>query len=304
MPARSGVLDRLWKSRRIGFHLGCAAADRPREACLSSLSPLSTSGSVSTAFTKSLRRLSALLLCLLVSAAVLVGTGTPAGAAVRNPVLLIHGLTADSTSWALFSERLKADGFTVFTVDIPNRGFGDIAANSQAVAKKVAEIKSKTGAAKVDLVGHSEGGLEARYYLKFLGGTAHVQRYISLGTPQYGTYLANFGKVLGITDLAGCVACNQMAIGSDFLATLNSGDDTPGSVRYTTVYTIYDELVQPYWNAALRNAPVTNVKIQSICPNRIVGHLGLVLDGTTYQIARAALRDQIPSTSNVNCWAL
>lgn len=227
-----------------------------------------------------------------------------AEASTRNPVLLIHGLTADSTSWIVLKARLEADGFRVFTVDIPNRGFGDIAQNSRTVEQKVAEIRSKTGAAKVDLIGHSEGGLEARYYIKYLGGANYVGRYISLGTPQYGTYLANFSKVFGIADLLHCVACKQMSIGSEFLASLNSGDDTPGYVRYTTVYTIYDELVQPYYNAALRNTPVTNVKIQSICPNRIVGHIGLVLDGTTYQIARAALRDQIPSWSNVNCFAL
>ncbi len=251
-------------------------------------------------------RFVAVLSVLSLSAALLVGvvSAQPAQAATRNPVLLVHGLTADSLSWVVFKARLEADGFQVFTVDIPNRGFGDIAQNSKTVAAKVAEIKKKTGASKVDLIGHSEGGLEARYYIKFLGGSAHVRRYISLGTPQYGTVLANFSTVFNLASLVGCVACYQMTIGSTFLANLNSGDDTPGNVKYTTIYTIYDELVQPYWNAALRNAPVLNVKIQSICPYRVVGHIGLVLDGTTYQIARAALRDQTPSKYNVNCWAL
>jgi triacylglycerol lipase len=244
-------------------------------------------------------------LTLLTSLAVAVAKSAPAEAqSPRNPVLLIHGLTADSLSWVVFKARLEADGFRVFTVDIPNRGFGDIAKNSQTVASKVAEIRQQTGAVKVDLIGHSEGGLEARYYIKFLGGASQIGRYISLGTPQYGTVLANFSTVFNLASLVGCVACYQMTTGSSFLANLNSGDDTPGDVTYTTVYTAYDELVQPYWNAALRNQPVTNVKIQSICPFRVVGHIGLVLDGTTYQIARAALRDQTPSTNNVNCWAV
>ncbi len=240
-------------------------------------------------------------------AALLVGVtaALPAEATTgRNPVLLVHGLTADSLSWVVFKARLEKDGFRVFTVDIPDRGFGDISRNSQYVAAKVAEIKKVTGAAKVDVIGHSEGGLLARHYIKYRGGSYHVGRYVSLGTPQYGTVLANFSTVFNLASLVGCTACYQMSIGSSFLANLNSGDDTPGPVKYTTVYTVYDELVQPYWNAALKNQPVTNVKIQSICPNRIVGHIGLVLDGTTYQIARAALRDQTPSWANVNCWAL
>lgn len=246
---------------------------------------------------------SALTLCTVV--VVSVATAKPAEAqSARNPVLLIHGLTADSLSWVVFKARLEADGFRVFTVDIPNRGFGDIARNSQTVAARVAQIKQQTGASKVDLIGHSEGGIEARYYIKFLGGESHVGRYVSLGAPEYGTVLANFSTVFNLAGLVGCVACYQMATGSAFLATLNSGDDTPGSIRYTTIYSIYDALVQPYWNAALRSQPVTNVKIQSICPFRKVGHIGLVLDGTTYQIARAALRDLTPSTSNVNCWAV
>lgn len=252
-------------------------------------------------------RVAALLSALTLASTlvVVVVAAKPAEAqTTRNPILLVHGLTADSLSWVVFKARLEADGFKVFTVDIPNRGFGDIAKNSQTVASKVAQIKQQTGAAKVDLIGHSEGGLEARYYIKFLGGASHVGRYVSLGTPQYGTLLANFSTVFNLASLVGCVACYQMATGSSFLANLNAGDDTPGSVKYTTVYTVYDELVQPYWNAALRNQPVTNVKIQSICPFRVVGHIGLVLDGTTYQITRAALRDQTPSTSNVNCWAL
>ncbi len=252
-------------------------------------------------------RVASLILTLVLTAALLAGIATafPAEATTgKNPVLLVHGLTADSLSWLVFKARLERDGFRVFTVDIPDRGFGDIARNSQYVASKVAEIRRVTGAAKVDVIGHSEGGLLARHYIKYRGGADQVGRYISLGTPQYGTVLANFSTVFNLASLVGCIACYQMTTGSSFLANLNSGDDTPGPVKYTTIYTVYDELVQPYWNAALRNQPVTNVKIQSICPNRVVGHIGLVLDGTTYQIARAALRDQTPSWSNVNCWAL
>ncbi len=244
----------------------------------------------------------AALIGALLALALGVASPTVAGAATaKNPILLTHGLTADSLSWLPFEARLQADGYRVYTVDIPNRGFGDIAQNAKTVQAKVAQIRSETGAAKVDLIGHSEGGLENRYYLKYLGGASVVERYVSLGTPNYGTYMANIINFYPINQI--CVACEEMTTGSSFLANLNSVDDTPGTVKYTAIYTNYDELVRPVTNAALRNGS-TNKSLQSICPWRVVGHIGLVLDGSVYQMARAALRDQTPSTSNVNCWAV
>ena len=119
-----------------------------------------------------------------------------------------------------------------------------------------------TGATKVDLVGHSEGGLVSRYYLKYLGGTAKVGRYVSLGTPQHGTALANLGTFF--LNCLSIVACQQMAAGSAFLGTLNAGDDTPGSVAYTAIFTAEDELVRPVWNASLDDG-ATNALLQNFC---------------------------------------
>jgi triacylglycerol esterase/lipase EstA (alpha/beta hydrolase family) len=151
-------------------------------------------------------------------------------------------------------------------------------------------VRAGTGAARVDLVAHSEGGLVSRYYLKNLGGTGSVGRYVSLGTPQYGTYVANILAFLGLGSCAGLVACQQMTIGSGFLTDLNAGDDTVGAVRYTTIRTVQDELVRPTPNASLADG-ATNVLIQAYCPLRVVGHVGLVLDGTSYSVVRGALRD-------------
>lgn len=91
-----------------------------------------------------------------------------------------------------------------------------------------------------------------------------------------------------------------MTIGSTFLGDLNAGDDTPGAVRWTTVRSWQDELVRPVDNARLADG-VTNVLVQGWCPLRVVGHLGLVLDGTTYTIVRQALAD---APIWPNCFAL
>ena len=152
----------------------------------------------------------------------------------------------------------------------------------------------------MDLVTHSEGGLVSRWYVKFLGGADKVDHYLSLGSPQQGTYVANILNFVGLGSCAGIVACQQMSIGSDLLADLNGGDDTPGAVRWTTVRTWQDELVRPVGNASLADG-ATNVLIQSWCPLRVVGHLGLVLDGTTYTVVRQVLTD---AAIRPNCFAL
>jgi hypothetical protein len=89
-----------------------------------------------------------------------------------------------------------------------------------------------------------------------------------------------------------------MAYGSPFVDNLNAWDETPGSVRYTTIRTLYDELVQPVDTATLAGA--ANVLVQALCPFRVVGHIGLATDGTVYTIARSALRG---GPTAANCFA-
>ncbi|MFI7605201.1 esterase/lipase family protein [Micromonospora sp. NPDC049366] len=237
------------------------------------------------------------------SAAVPEATATDAAAvsaAAARPVIVVGGLSGVAVAYEPLAARLRADGFRVYIYQLPGLGLGDIPTSARAFAGYVAQVRAATGAATVDLVAHSEGGLVSRYYLKRLGGAPAVARYVSLGTPQYGTYVANILQFLGLGSCAGVVACQQMTIGSAFLADLNDGDDTPGSVRYTTVRTVQDELVRPTQNATLADG-ATNVLIQSYCPLRVVGHLGLVLDGTTYTVIRGALAD---APVRPNCLAL
>lgn len=221
-------------------------------------------------------------------------------AATDNPVIIVGGLSGFAFAYEPLAARLGADGFRPFIYELPGLGFGDIPTSARDFADYVDQVRATTGASRVDLVGHSEGGIVARYYLKRLGGTGAVGRYVSLGSPHYGTYVANIVAFLGLGNCAGVVACQQMTIGSDFLADLNAGDDTPGSVSYTTIRTWQDELVRPVGNAALADG-ANNVLIQSWCPLRLVGHLGLALDGTTYTVIRQALRDQ---STRPNCWAV
>lgn len=228
------------------------------------------------------------------------GASDGLAAAGANPVIVVGGLIGISIAYEPIAARLRADGYRVSIYQLPNLGFGDIRESARALSSYVDQVRAATGAAKVDLVTHSEGGLVSRWYVKFLGGAGKVDRYVSLGSPQQGTYVANIINFLGLGSCAGIVACQQMSIGSSFLTDLNAGDDTPGTVRWTTVRTWQDELVRPVDNAALADG-ATNVLVQAWCPLRIVGHLGLVLDGTTYSVVRQVLAG---ATIRPNCFAV
>ncbi|TDC80294.1 lipase [Micromonospora sp. KC606] len=220
--------------------------------------------------------------------------------AAANPVIVVGGLMGVGIAYGPIAARLRADGFRVSIYQLPGLGFGDIRESARALRGFVDQVRARTGAARVDIVAHSEGGLVSRWYVKFLGGVDAVGRYVSLGSPQQGTYVANILNVVGLGNCAGVLACQQMAIGSDFLASLNGGDDTPGAVRWHTIRTRQDELVRPVDNAELADG-AANVLIQGFCPLRVVGHLGLVLDGTTYTVVRQVLTDR---PVNPHCHAL
>ncbi|NLV56484.1 MAG: alpha/beta fold hydrolase [Acidimicrobiales bacterium] len=248
---------------------------------------------------------------LLVALAVLATTlafgssAAPAGAAAKDPVIVVAGFTTGpliAPGYAPLVARLRADGYTTEILYYEDYGVGDIATQSAKLRDRVNALKARTGASKVDLVAHSMGGLVSRYYVKNLGGSAHVDSLIMLGTPNYGTSIANIASFLTLGTCIGITACQQMAIGSSFLNALNAGDDTIGNVRYTSIATSVDLIVTPYTTSFLANdGNIQNVRVQSQCWLRFPGHLALILDGAVYDGVRDALRGQ---TVRMNCFAL
>jgi triacylglycerol esterase/lipase EstA (alpha/beta hydrolase family) len=241
------------------------------------------------------------LLSLLAALTTLTLAPAVATAADRpDPVVIVNGTFGPAFFYEPLAARLRHDGNQVYIFELTNLGTGDIAATARDLSRFVDGVRSATGAAKVDLVGHSQGGLVARQYVKHLGGSSTVDSLVSLGAPHYGTAVANIADFFGAGNCLGIVACQQMAVGSDFVDELNAGDDTIGSVRYTNLYTALDELVRPVANASLLDG-ATNVLIQSQCPFRAVGHIGLALDGTVYDGVHDAL---LGRPVQLNCFAV
>ena len=204
-----------------------------------------------------------------------------------EPVVLVHGTFA-TTDWQLIGPALARNGYCVFTFDYGNLGTGDIAHSARELAGFVDAVLARTHARRVSIVGHSEGGMMPRYYIRFLGGASKVDDLIALAPSNYGTQnpLVLEGAALG------CRACAQQeAIGSRFLQRLNADDGTPGPVDYTVIQTAYDGIVIPYQSAFLRGpaARVTNVTLQSHCAGDLTGHLGIATDPVTLQWVENAL---------------
>lgn len=194
-----------------------------------------------------------------------------------EPVVLVHGTFGDRRALLdPLSAAIKRAGFCVYSFDYGNRATGDIAASAAELKAFVQRVLAATGAAKVSLVGHSQGGMMPRYYLKNLGGTAYVDDLVGIAPSNHGTLVqgTSASPLVTSADLGLCVACAQQAWGSPFLTALNAGDETPGTVSYTQIATRYDEVVVPYTSDFLAPGPqVTNVLVQDRCPLDVSDHL-------------------------------
>jgi triacylglycerol esterase/lipase EstA (alpha/beta hydrolase family) len=216
-------------------------------------------------------------------------------AAHPDPVILVHGTLANmDDNWQAAAPLLANNGYCVYAFNFggasatsPFQGTGDIAASAAQLATFVVAVLSATGASKVDLVGHSQGGMMPRYYLNFLGGASKVNDFVALAPSNYGTTLdglTELASLLGASSAINgtlsevCEACVQQEEGSAFLAGLNATPTVPG-VHYTVIESVDDEVVTPYTNAFLPAASnVTNITVQHQCVLDGSDHLEIAAD--------------------------
>ncbi|HTJ67662.1 MAG TPA: alpha/beta fold hydrolase [Actinospica sp.] len=213
-----------------------------------------------------------------------------------DPVVLVHGtFENENDNWGAASPLLADNGYCVFAFDYGGvtanadiQGTGEIAASAAQLETFVNQVLAATGASKVDLVGHSQGGMMPRYYIKYLGGASTVNTLVGLAPSNNGTTLdgiTQLGDALNILEPAndflslGCEACVEQEVGSSFLTGLNSGGETAAGVNYTVIESKFDEVVTPYTNAFLPAASnVTNILLQNQCGLDASDHLEIAYD--------------------------
>ncbi|MFD8004863.1 esterase/lipase family protein [Streptomyces mirabilis] len=221
-----------------------------------------------------------------------------------RPVVLVHGTFANSVdNWLAFAPYLVDRGYCVFSLDygqLPGvplfNALGPIDKSAEQLQVFVDKVLTATGAAKADLVGHSQGGLMPRYYLKFLGGAAKVNTFVGVAPDNHGTTLDGLTNLLpyfpGAEDLlsAATPALADQIVGSAFLTKLNAGGDTVQGVHYTVIATKYDEVVTPYRSQFLTGSDVHNVLLQDLCPVDLSEHAAIgLLDRIAFHEAANAL---------------
>lgn len=164
---------------------------------------------------------------------------TSASASSNDPIVFVHGFTGNPSGWDDMKARFIADGYD--SSDFAAVSYGFFESNTSIAGKvktAVNAIRQSTGKAKADVITHSMGGLSSRYYVKNLGGGTAVDEFVSVAGPNHGTTLAPSCALL-------TVQCREMTPGSSFLNALNSGDETPGPVRYLTQTSLCDAIVVP-----------------------------------------------------------
>jgi uncharacterized alpha/beta hydrolase family protein len=111
------------------------------------------------------------------------------------PVLLIHGYMADASVWNKWVELLKKDGIPTYPITFKQSDdkCGSAAEHAKELSKIIGQIKDETGQNKVNIVGHSKGGLDARVYLA--NDTKDVANLVMIGTPNAGSPLAQASEV-------------------------------------------------------------------------------------------------------------
>jgi triacylglycerol lipase len=189
--------------------------------------------------------------------------------ASSTPILLVHGMIDNRTIFTVLTRRLRAHGFERVVTLNYSPVTNDIRAAAEGLSAQVEALVARTGYERIHVVGHSLGGLIARYYVQRLGGDTRVHTLVTLGTPHHGTLAAH---------LVPFQLCRQLRPNSDLFTELD--EPAPGCrTRFVAFWSDLDQLVVPHDNARLRHPDLTvaNERVQG------VGHMSLPINAAIVQ---------------------
>lgn len=228
-----------------------------------------------------------------------------------NPVVLLHGLGATYYEDLNYLEAwLQIQGHCTFSITYGAYdgfpfvgGLKPINESAQQIASFIREVQTKTGADKVDIVGHSEGAFQSLYVPKFTGVSPIIDKIVAIAPPTHGTTFANLwdlayllgnGTREAVGDVLrtfGCAACDDLSVGGAAIAKLNDGTPIlqPGN-QLTVIASKSDELVTPAGTSSwVEEDGVTNEFVQKTCSFDPVGHIGEAYDLNVWNLVKNAL---------------
>ncbi|MFD4432353.1 esterase/lipase family protein [Nocardia sp. NPDC058497] len=193
-----------------------------------------------------------------------------AAAPERHPILFVHGWQGAAWNWASMVSRFEDAGYS--SAELRTFSYDTSLSNkviAQEVKAEADALRAATGARKIDIISHSMGGVNSRWYLKFLDGARYVDDWVSIGGPNHGT---------GVAYACFDDSCEDMRPGSSLLTELNRGDETPGSVNYGTWWSPCDEIINPDESVILSGAANTRTGC--------IGHVFLLAAGSVFTEVR------------------
>jgi triacylglycerol esterase/lipase EstA (alpha/beta hydrolase family) len=238
------------------------------------------------------------------------GNNDPAcvpSAAHPDPVVILHGLGATYyEDLNVFQSWLAGRGYCTFSEtygDYPGfpyvGGLRPIADSAAEIRDQILRVLAETGASKVDIVGHSEGGFQSLYVTKTQGIADRIDTVVAIAPPTHGTTfggLVNLAYLFGIRSQVaaalnafGCQACDDLITDGAAVKTLTSGPIAQPGVRYTVITSRYDELVTPTSTAFVQEPGVVNEYVQDFCPFDPVGHVNEAYDLNVFKLVENAL---------------
>jgi pimeloyl-ACP methyl ester carboxylesterase len=187
--------------------------------------------------------------------------------AARTPVLLVHGLVDNRSVFTVMRRSLRRRGFSSVCTWNYCPLLTDISRGARDLGEQIERICEQTGHDRIHVVGHSLGGLLARYYVQRQGGDRRVESLVTLGTPHRGSMWAH----VPLTPLI-----RQLRPGSHVLRELAEPAPACGT-RVTAIYSDLDQMVLPtssgrcdHPDLGARNVLVRGVGHMTLPINRVV----------------------------------
>jgi pimeloyl-ACP methyl ester carboxylesterase len=200
------------------------------------------------------------------------------------PVLLLHGFFGTRGATFPMELRLRRDNFVVFALNLGVFNVGDIRSSALKIHETIQSILREVDIGKIDIVGHSMGGLIGLYYVKKLGGHRFVRKMLTMGTPHDGTWLALLGRMtMGLF----APSTRQMIPNSLFLREL-AAEPMPSNVDLFTIAGTQDLVVPP--ERSLHDG-ATHIYLRC-------GHAALQTSHKVYGVVREILLDNDLSTTD------
>lgn len=202
-----------------------------------------------------------------------------------RPVLLVHGIVDNRSIFVHLARVLRRRGHGIVQAVnySPLTAFtGDIRAAARDLGEHVERLCAVAGVDRVHVIGHSLGGLIARYYVQRLGGDDRVDTLITLGSPHRGSYLAHL--------VPPTIVPRQLQPGSDLLHELT--EPAPGCrTRFIAVWSRMDQLIVPQRSARLEHPDlqVTNVRLDH------VGHMAMTIHPEVVHLVTCTLAGTLPT---------